>query len=874
MPASESAVALQSFVVFGDLLKYLRRRARLTQRELSIAVGYSEAQISRLEQNLRPPDLAALAALFIPALYLENEPEVAVRLMELAAAARGESLPLTGNITITRSVAQEITETIGTLEDGYPNNLPLQLTSFVGREPEMTEIKRWLVSARLVTLTGAGGSGKTRLALEVAAQLLANYREGIWLVELASLSAPELVAQTVAAALGVRETPDYPPIEALTQFLRRRRLLLVLDNCEHVVDTTARLAELLLRSCPNITILATSREALNIPGEVNYHVLPLTVPPQKGSRPFTPASLLGYEAVHLFVERAHHILPAFSLTKANALSVAQICRRLDGIPLAIELAAARLSMLTVEQIAARLEDAFTLLTSGSRTALPRHQTLWAVIDWSYALLSEAEQVLFRRLSIFAGGWTLEAAEEVTGVEAAKNRGQTSPQPALARADVLDLLSHLVDKSLVLVERSPVGETRYRMLETVRQYGFYRLNESDEQEIVRKQHFDFYLRLVEEAEPKLLRHERQIWTERLEREHDNLRVALEFNAVSRLEGRLWLGGLMLWFWQSQGYMSEGLAYLEKLLVKAKEQEILSPSEVAGRAKALWAIGGLAWSSGDPATGQIHLEESVRLWRQISPAGRRGLAEGPRELGIIAIYNGDLETAQAALEESIQLWREMAAKWELALALYNQGLAYQTRGDLAAARLNYEESLAMFRALNESSGQAIALFGLGHLAGRQGDYATALPLLEECLTLHRGEKDSWGIAEALCLLGELWQGVGDHKRATRFYGECLSLNKEMGDIGILKLALHNLGKIVKEHGQLYQAARLFGATNSPQSSPPLAIPWSLTSPAEREQDIAAVSAALGAAEFAAQAVEWETTLEWAIEYAAVLAGASVS
>ena len=382
-----------------------------------------------------------------------------VRLMELAAAARGESLPSAGSITVTKSVANEITEPIEILEDSSPNNLPLPLTSFVGREPEMAEIKRWLTSARLVNLTGAGGSGKTRLALELATQLLADYRDGVWLVELASLADPKLVSQTVAAALGVRETSEFSTPEMLIQFLRRCHLLLVLDNCEHVVDTAARLAKSFLRSCPRVTILATSREALNIPGEVNYRVPPLAVP--HGSRLPTPDWLLRYEAVRLFVERAEVVLPSFRLSESNAPFVAQICRRLDGIPLAIELAAARMPVLTVEQIAARLDDALALLTSGSRTALPRHQTLWAVIDWSYELLSKQEQAVFRRLSVFAGGWTLEAAETVTSDEAMSGGSHVIHQPTLTTAVILDVLAHLVDKSLVLVERSPAGGAHYR-----------------------------------------------------------------------------------------------------------------------------------------------------------------------------------------------------------------------------------------------------------------------------------------------------------------------------------------------------------------------------------------------------------------------------
>ncbi|HXQ34848.1 MAG TPA: helix-turn-helix domain-containing protein, partial [Anaerolineales bacterium] len=415
MPSSDSPIPLESFLTFGDLLKFLRRRARLTQRELSIAVGYSEAQISRLEQNQRPPDLASLAALFIPALYLEEEPLIVTRFMELATQARGEELPRSGVVTFSRSVQREVGETVRTVEEEARNNLPLQLTSFIGREREIIEINNLLEfgsenknKSRLITLMGTGGCGKTRLAIHCATQLLHLYHDGAWLVELASISNPAHVSQAIITSLGIPKPREGSEADGITKYLRTKYALLILDNCEHVLSETARLTHEILLSCPHIQILATSREILNIPGEIRFRVpsLSFAEPAQSGADLNSQS-----EAVRLFIERAQSALPNFSINENNAFTVEQICRRLDGIPLAIELAAARVNSLSVEQIAQRLEKSFQILTSGGGR-LRHHQTLEATITWSYDLLSVSERALLHRLSVFAGGWTLDAAEAV------------------------------------------------------------------------------------------------------------------------------------------------------------------------------------------------------------------------------------------------------------------------------------------------------------------------------------------------------------------------------------------------------------------------------------------------------------------------------
>ncbi|MGH7428600.1 MAG: ATP-binding protein, partial [Candidatus Methylomirabilaceae bacterium] len=382
-----------------------------------------------------------------------------------------------------------------------PNNLPVQLTSFIGRAQEIKEVTRLLATTRLLTLAGAGGAGKTRLALQVAADLLEEFPDGVWLVEFASLADPALVAQTVAASLGLREHPERPILMIVSDVLQPKRVLLVLDNCEQLVAECARVADHLLRACPQIRVLATSQTSLGVPGEVTFGVPPLSLPDPSQASPAD--QLAAFEAVRLFADRAVLSKPGFAVTSENARAVAQVVQRLDGIPLAIELAAARVKVMSVQQIADRLDDRFRLLTTGGRTVAPRHQTLQAAMDWSYELLAEPQRVLLRRLSVFSAGWTLEAAETICAGDGVEG------------TQVLDLLAHLVDRSLVLVQETLEGATRYRLLETVRQYGQDRLREAGEEERTRRSHRDWFLLLAERAERHLDVAEQRAWLDLLE-----------------------------------------------------------------------------------------------------------------------------------------------------------------------------------------------------------------------------------------------------------------------------------------------------------------------------------------------------------------------
>ncbi len=457
------------FTTFGELLKHLRQRAQLTQDEFGLAVGYSRAHIARMESNQRLPDAGAVKARFLEPLDIRPDSDEAVLLMKLAHAAHAMPTPF-------------VVEHEAAPAQAIPNNLPYELTSFIGREGALRELERLLPTTRLLTLTGTGGTGKTRLALKLAERVMADYPDGVWLVELAPLSDPAMVPAAVLGALNLRELPDTSSTASLVAHLQDKRAQLILDNCEHVIDACAQLADALLRGCKHLRVLCTSREALGIAGELAWRVPSLSLPDAQTT---DLTALQQNEAITLFVERAVFAASSFKLTAENAPAVLQICKRLDGIPLAIELAAARVKALTPADIAARLDDRFRLLAGGSRTALPRQQTLQAAVDWSYRLLSEPERLLLSRLAVFTGGWTLAAAEHVCAGE------------GIERNDVLSLLSRLVDKSLVVVDDAGI-ETRYFLLETIRQYAIEKLNSSDETKLLRDRHLDYFRALRDEV----------------------------------------------------------------------------------------------------------------------------------------------------------------------------------------------------------------------------------------------------------------------------------------------------------------------------------------------------------------------------------------
>jgi len=721
-------------------------------------------------------------------------------------------------------------------------NLPLELTSFIGREREQTAVSALLGQAPLVTLVGAGGCGKTRLALAVAADLLEEYPDGVWLAELAALREPTLVPQAVATALGVREGPGCPLAQALADHLQAKHLLLVLDNCEQLVGACAELAALLLRRCAHLQILATSRERLGVGGERSYRVPSLALPASE-EQP-TLAGWRAYEGVRLFVERAQACRPDFELTEENVATVAQICRRLDGIPLAIELAAARADSLPVGMIAARLEQSLGVLTGGPRDAPPRHRTLRATLDWSWELLGEPERVLLRRLAVFAGGWVVEAAQAVCGGE------------ELTGWPLLGLLSALVGKSLVGLQESG-GAGRYGLLETVRQYAAERLAEAGEAGATRDRHLDWCVALAEEAAPRLMGPGQEAWLARLEAEHDNLRVALGW-ARERGDGErgLRLAAALCWFWYLRGYLSEGRAWLEEALTRAGD------APAALRAAALNGAGNLASDQGEYGQAEALYEASLALRRDLGD--KRGIAASLSNLAGVAERRGDYARAVPLFEEALALAREIGDTSSLAKTLGNLGLALGHQGDLEREEALFEEALGLFRALGDTHSIAGALDNLGQVAFQRGEYERARALHEEALALFRALGAQRGIAGALTNLGAVAERQGDYERATALTAESLRLNEAIGAEEQVVETLYIILLVAAARGQTTRAARLAGAAEALREA--LDVPLRPNQRSVYAQAVQAVRGALGEEAFAAAWIEGQAhSLEQAIALA---------
>jgi predicted ATPase/DNA-binding SARP family transcriptional activator len=724
-----------------------------------------------------------------------------------------------------------------------PHNLPLQLTRFVGREREMAEVNRLFASSHLVTLTGTGGGGKTRLALRVAGDLQEAFADGVWLVELAGLADPVLVSQTVASALGVREEPGRALIQTLSDYLRPKSLLLVLDNCEHLLSGCAQVAERLLKACSKLRILATSREGLQIAGETTYRVPSLSLPdPDK----LPSVNLLPqFEAVRLFVDRAVAAVPAFALTAQNAAAVAQVCCRLDGLPLAIELAAVRVRALPVEQIAARLDDRFRLLTGGSRTALPRQQTLRAMVDWSYDLLSEEERALLRRLSVFAGGWSLEAAEGVcAGV-------------GVAGEEVLDLLGRLVDKSLVLVEELE-GASRYHLLETIRQYGAEKLQRSGEEAVWRGRHRDWFLGWAEAAAPQLRGAAQREWLARLEGEHDNLRAALAWcTERGDAEAGLRLGGPLSRFWAVRGYFSEGRERFAKLLSLPGAEKLLG-----ARAEALRGAGWLARLQGDTQSARVLFEESETICRQLDD--QHGIAQSLNNLGVVAGHQGEFEAARGLYEESLAIQRQLGDQHGIAASLHNLGMIALDQGEYEAARALHEESLAIQRELGNQQGIAASLSSLGNVARLRGEYEAARGFSEQSLAICRQLGDQRAIAILIGNLAKVACGQEDYVGARALRQESLTLFRQLGDQQGIAWSLEGAAAIAGAQNQPERGARLFGASEGLRGA--IGSPLSPSERADCERHVAAARAALGEEAFAAA---WEAGRAMSLDDAVTLA-----
>jgi non-specific serine/threonine protein kinase len=664
-----------------------------------------------------------------------------------------------------------------------PNNLPLRLGTFIGRKPEIARLAELLgktpPACRLLTLTGVGGSGKTRLALEVAPLLLNNFPQGVWFVKLAALSDPQLIPQTVAQVLGLKDGPQSTPTDTLIEYLQNSKILLILDNCEHLIEACAGLAEALLQACPGLAILATSREGLNIEGEICFPVPSLSLPD-----PAAVASLdeiAGAEAVQLFLQRGAAVQPDFRLTEQNAAAIIQICQRLDGLPLALELAAGRLKGLPLNQLANRLDDRFRLLSGGSRTALPRHQTLQALLDWSYNLLSQREQVVFRRLSGFPGDFSLEAAEFICPGEYQAASGWGN----LAKTDVLDLLAQLVNKSLVQLEPGASGqdEQRYRLLETIRHYSRDRAAEASETELIRQNHLEWCLELAEKAEPYLQGPDQVEWLNRLEQEHNNLRAALAYALEARdeaggmrteigekrlhpssliphpSEAALRLCGALWRFWQTHSHFLEARRWLEMALTPAASNTVRPEVQ----AKALHGAGVLL-SLNDYAASRAYHEENLNIRREMNDLA--GQIAALRDLGWLALHYNDFERAGRFGEESLRLGQAEQDKPNIAASLFVLSIVLFHQGNLAESAKSGQQCLEIWRESGDLGSCASVLNHLGRLALRQGDYEKSGQMMVESLELNWKLNNKLGVANTILQITELslaqpGQPAGTHR-----------------------------------------------------------------------------------------------------------------
>jgi len=630
--------------------------------------------------------------------------------------------------------------------EATPNNLAQQLNSFIGRERELDEVRALLAANRLVTLLGMGGLGKSRLSVQLAAEVMDDYPDGVWLVELAPLSDPQLVAQAVASVLGVKEDAGRPVLDALIKFVRDRQLLIVLDNCEHLVRACAEFAKQILQAGPRVKVLASSRDYLRVAGERAYQVPTLPAPDPGRSAALDVLSQV--ESVRLFVDRATASQPSFRLTARNAPAVADICFRLDGIPLALELAAARARAIPVDAIAARLGDRFRLLVSGDQTVLPRQQTLRALIDWSYDLLGDRERTLFQRLAVFAGGWTLEAAEAVGAGDDLKQH------------EVLDLLAQLVEKSLVIMDSD---STRYRMLDTVQHYAREKLDEAESATPARDEHLSFYLALAELARPELAGPEQGVWLGRLDLERENLLAAHAWSddADYRVDSSLRLVFALRPYWIHRGMFALGHRLTLESLDRAgaERRDLL-------RCQALHIAGQLSNFMGRHEEALGYLNDSLSIATEIQNKARIAAVQQP--LGIACLGLGDVARARSHLEEAVRLARELGNKRQLIAAINELAQLHRAEGDPAAAEPLYQTVVALARELGDRQSIAIGLLNLAMVSIERGSAGAPRKMLLEVLAIAEETGSMPAGQSALDVCAGLAALEGQWERAARFYG----------------------------------------------------------------------------------------------------------
>jgi len=693
--------------------------------------------------------------------------------------------------------------------DRRPHNLPAQPTALIGREQAIATICGLVRRAevRLVTLIGPGGTGKTRLALQSAAELLDEFSDGVWFINLAPISDPSLVTAIVAQILGMRESGGRPLLDQLKDYLWEKQLLLLLDNFEQVADASPLVGEL-LAAAPRLNVLATSRMPLHLSGEREYAVAPLALPPKEPARAgqdmvlgsqfsvlSSTTELTHYEAVRLFIERAQAVKADFAVTNANAPAVAEICYRLDGLPLAIELAAARIKLLPPQALLTRLGSRLKLLTGGARDLPERQQTIRNTIDWSYQLLDAGEKKLFTRLGVFVGGWTLEAAEAVCNVD--------GDLPM----DIVDGIAALLDKSLVRQIEELEGEPRFMMLETIREYALEQLGARGEADAIRQQHAIYFLELAEQAEPwiRFMRPEREPWLERLEAEQGNLRAALDwFGERQELELGLRLAGALGVFWQLRFHWGEGRAWLEAALPRSGNL-----SEAA-RAKALASAAHLSRSMGGLTTARAYAEEGLALLRRLGD--KAAVAFALYLLGQITQDTGEYAQARDCAEESLALFDEANNQWGRTYILDLLGQIALVQGDVAQAAVYNEEVLTFYRQLGYKRGVGHFLIQKGAIAQLQGDWEDAVALYAESLAICREIGHKSLTVGGLQSLGAAVLHQGDTRRAAACFAEGLALSRELGSRSGIAYSLAGMAGVAAAQGHSERSARLFGAAEA--------------------------------------------------------------
>ena len=822
---------MQEEISFGTWLRKQRRALDLSQKALADQVGCAEVTLRRIETDRLKPSTG-----------------LANILLEKIGIPDADRRPW---ISFARGLSGFPTSTTPSLNK-LNTNLPASITTFIGREKEQADVMRLIAKYRLVTLTGSGGIGKSRLAMKVGEQIVEDYPSGVWLVELAPILDPLLIPHTMALTLGIREDPRRRIIELLCDTLREKRILLLLDNCEHVLDACARLIDALLKTCAQLKILVTSREPLNMTGEAIYHVPSLTLPDSQQILD----TFMNCESIRLFEERAQLVQFGFSLTIENLTSVAEICQRLDGIPLAIELAAAKIAAFSTEQIAKQLHESFNLLIQGNRTALPRHQTLRASIDWSWSLLSESEQRLLRQLSVFAGGWTVEAAQ------------------AIGDGDVLTLLNLLVSKSLIMMNQRTGTHVRYSFHETIRQYAREKAVEAGGVEVLHGRHLSYFVRLVEQAEPELYRSNQIFWFKTLDDELDNFRKALEWALATDVAAGLRILAIPWRFWQRRNTLQELVNWLRRLLECYPEHDSL-------RAQGLVADCVYLIRSGDFVEARKAVEQGLQQARSVED--RQTEALGLLYLGAIlqdehiqegtpfleqslALYrvlddkNGqaaalywlgwkqgrqDLEDAKPRLLESLQLYREVGNLIGIADCLQELAIQAIWAGDFASARLWLEEARKIYHDLGNQSDEAAIVNGLGNVAYGQGNYQKARAYFEESLALY-GSPSVWWSIYASVGLAYMDLRQGDIPKARAGFAEVIQRAYTENYMDVLLWATDGIASLLVDQKEFECAIRLSAWVDSMREKLRNSRPF-----IERnfyERDMAVIHTELDQAEFA--------------------------